>query len=221
MTCEHGLTTNECYVCSSPKYGEKKMTTLKTLEMALEAYEVPLVEQLERVPKDARLVIDDADGMGTRFIPVGRMCHEAATALRTQIALEKQQPADEPVAWMHVQGDYEEPSLFQLDGPSMDRGWDEYPLYTRPQPADEPLCEVHICDSCGYAYQDSPPSQCDCLGDEQYTKGYIYTRPQPKREWVGLTDEEVDIESAKEEEQAYGFIQGVIWAETKLKEKNT
>ena len=39
--------------------------------------------------------------------------------------------------------------------------------------------------------------------------------------WVGLTDEEVDIESAKEEEQAYGFIQGVIWAETKLKEKNT
>mgnify|MGYP003344411561 CR=1 FL=1 len=82
MTCEHGLTTKECYVCSSPKYGEKKMTTLKTLEMALEAYEVPLVEQLERVPKDARLVIDDADGMGTRFIPVGRMCHEAATALR-------------------------------------------------------------------------------------------------------------------------------------------
>ena len=89
MTCEHGLTTKECYVCSSPKYGEKKMTTLKTLEMALEAYEVPLVEQLERVPKDARLVIDDADGMGTRFIPVGRMCHEAATALRQQIALEK------------------------------------------------------------------------------------------------------------------------------------
>ena len=82
MTCEHGLTTKECYVCSSPKYGEKKMTTLKTLEMALEAYEVPLVEQLERVLKDARLVIDDADGMGTRFIPVGRMCHEAATALR-------------------------------------------------------------------------------------------------------------------------------------------
>ena len=105
------------------------------IKMALEACEVPLVEQLERVPKDARLVIDDADGMGTRFIPVGRMCHEAATALRTQIALEKQQPADEPVAWMHVQGDYEEPSLFQLDGPSMDRGWDEYPLYTRPQPA--------------------------------------------------------------------------------------
>ena len=59
------------------------------IKMALEACEVPLVEQLERVPKDARLVIDDADGMGTRFIPVGRMCHEAATALRTQIALEK------------------------------------------------------------------------------------------------------------------------------------
>ena len=82
------------------------------IKMAREAYEVPLVEQLERVPKDARLVIDDADGMGTRFIPVGRMCHEAATALRQQIALEKKaenarelgldyEPADEPVACKH------------------------------------------------------------------------------------------------------------------------
>mgnify|MGYP003703862259 CR=1 FL=1 len=108
MTCEHGLTTKECYVCSSPKYGEKKMTTLKTLEMALEALEIS-------IPTTA-----------------GR---EAITALRQQIALEKQQPADEPVAWMHVQGDYEEPSLFQLDGPSMDRGWEQYPLYTHPQKA--------------------------------------------------------------------------------------
>ena len=63
------------------------------MQMALEAYEVPLVEQLESVPNNARLVIDDADGMGTRFIPVGRMCHEAATALRR--ALEQQ-----PAAWI-------------------------------------------------------------------------------------------------------------------------
>ena len=137
-------------------------------------------------------------------------------ALRQQIALEKQQ-SDEPVAVILEDmkgGGYIE----WLDDTYFVPGTK---FYTRPQPTDEPLCEVHICDSCGYAYQDSPPSQCDCLGDEQYTKGYIYTRPQPKREWVGLTDEEVDIESAKEEEQAYGFIQGVIWAETKLKEKNT
>jgi hypothetical protein len=50
------------------------------------------------------------------------------------------------------------------------------------------------------------------------TQGYLSDRP--KREWVGLTDAEIDAEADKEE-QAYGFIQGVAWAEAKLKEKNT
>ena len=44
----------------------------EAMKQALEAYEVPLVEQLESVPNDARLVIDHADGMGTRFIQIGR-----------------------------------------------------------------------------------------------------------------------------------------------------
>lgn len=43
---------------------------------------VPLHEQLASVPDKARLVIDDPDGMGTSFIPVGRMCNEAAAELR-------------------------------------------------------------------------------------------------------------------------------------------
>ena len=47
-----------------------------------EAYAVPLQEQLSSVPDKARLVIDDPDGMGIRFIPVGRMCNEAAAELR-------------------------------------------------------------------------------------------------------------------------------------------
>ena len=50
--------------------------------MTDKAYTVPLHEQLARVPRDARLVIDDPDGMGTQYIPVGRYCHEAAEALR-------------------------------------------------------------------------------------------------------------------------------------------
>lgn len=65
--------------------------------MTDKAYAVPLHEQLASVPRDARLIIDDADGMGTRFIPVGRMCHEAAEALRARLA----QPEPEPVAWMY------------------------------------------------------------------------------------------------------------------------
>ena len=65
--------------------------------MTDKAYAVPLHEQLASVPRDARLIIDDPDGRGTRFIPVGRMCHEAAEALRARLA----QPEPEPVAWMH------------------------------------------------------------------------------------------------------------------------
>ena len=55
-------------------------------ELMQQAYAVPLHEQLASVPESARLVIDDQDGMGTRFIPVGRMCHEAAAALRERLA---------------------------------------------------------------------------------------------------------------------------------------
>ena len=65
--------------------------------MTYTAYAVPLHELLDSVPRDARLVIDDPDGKGTRFIPVGRYCHEAAEALRARLA----QPEQEPVAWMY------------------------------------------------------------------------------------------------------------------------
>jgi hypothetical protein len=47
-----------------------------------------------------------------------------------------------------------------------------------------------------------------------------YNTHPPQRTWVGLTDAEIDAEADKEE-QAYGFIQGVAWAEAKLKEKNS
>ena len=46
-----------------------------------------------------------------------------------------------------------------------------------------------------------------------------YTTP-PQRTWVGLTDEEIKQGESKEE-LGYGFIQGVLWAEATLKEKNT
>ena len=96
----------------------------------------------------------------------------------------------------------------------------------------EPLDKVYICNSCGHAYQIQPPSQCDCLGDEKYTEGYIYTTPlnpmdsikssktldaQPQREWVGLTDEEIDAL----EKKSQNALHGIILADAKLKEKNT
>ena len=50
MSCEHGLKTAECYVCSSPKYGEKKMNK-EIIKMAQKAhlvmydYEHPSLER--------------------------------------------------------------------------------------------------------------------------------------------------------------------------------
>jgi hypothetical protein len=41
-----------------------------------------------------------------------------------------------------------------------------------------------------------------------------------KKPWVGLTDEEIKEEESKGE-LGHGFIQGALWAEAKLKEKNT
>ena len=47
----------------------------------------------------------------------------------------------------------------------------------------------------------------------------LYTAP-PKREWVGLTAEEIDAERWGRLESET-FVKGVKWAEAKLKEKNT
>lgn len=40
-----------------------------------------------------------------------------------------------------------------------------------------------------------------------------------KREWVGLTDEEIDVEALKDDHAAY-FAVGAIWANKRLREKN-
>jgi len=108
-----------------------------SIEAMKKAHQVPLVEQLESVPADARLVIDDADSMGTRFIPVGRICREAAAAIRTAI---EQAEKQEPVAWM----------VYTLDGKSVcvtDNPQDfsdknrVFPLYTDPPAIEAKLKE--------------------------------------------------------------------------------
>ena len=60
--------------------------------------------------------------------------------------------------------------------------------------------------------------------DQDPSSGYsarmlVYTTP-PQRTWVGLTDEEIKQGESKEE-LGHGFIQGALWAEATLKEKNT
>ena len=49
-----------------------------------QVYEVPLVELLERVPKDARFWVEEKHS--STHYPVGRLSHEAAEMLRQQQA---------------------------------------------------------------------------------------------------------------------------------------
>jgi hypothetical protein len=56
---------------------------------------------------------------------------EANFALHKRIA-ELEAEKAEPVAWMHKQGDFKEPALRQLSGEEIERGWEQYPLYTTP-----------------------------------------------------------------------------------------
>jgi hypothetical protein len=61
---------------------------LDDLERSARAASVPLTEQLLSVPQDAVLKIDTPNALGcmdTRSIPVGRLCHEAAAALRASL----------------------------------------------------------------------------------------------------------------------------------------
>jgi Zn finger protein HypA/HybF involved in hydrogenase expression len=86
-------------------------------------------------------------------------------------------------------------------------------------------CET--CEGTGEVYQEHQAGchvgghfKCpDCDGEGYIVSGLYSTAPQ-QRTWVELTSQETDIEAAKEE-QAHGFILGALWAEAKLKEKNT
>jgi hypothetical protein len=52
---------------------------------------------------------------------------KAITAIKEALA-----QTQEPVAWMHVQGNYKEPSFRELADDEVERGWEQYPLYNTP-----------------------------------------------------------------------------------------
>ena len=72
------------------------------------------------------------------------------------------------------------------------------------------------CNGCGHAYEQVAPSSCDCMEGTGFLRVNYYTAP-PKREWVGLTDEDIkDCESWCGDQHDFAYE-----IEAKLKEKNT
>ena len=52
----------------------------------------------------------------------------------------------EPVAWVHIQGNYRVPRFWELNDDEIKRGWEQHPLYTTP-PQRKPLTDEEITDA--------------------------------------------------------------------------
>jgi hypothetical protein len=74
----------------------------------MQAKQVPLVEQLESVPEDARLIYDHSQ-FHSESIPVGVLCKEAAKELRSYLA-------KSPVAWSRKVILEPPPARYMIDG---------------------------------------------------------------------------------------------------------
>ena len=78
--------------------------------------------------------------------------------------------------------------------------------------------EQELCPSC----RNSDIYECTCTS-KRTQPSPLYTTP-PQREWVGLTDDEIDqglLRSDYAFKTAEAWRAGVVFAMTKLKEKNT
>lgn len=159
----------------------------------MDAKQTPLIELLERVPHNERCRVDEPDGMGSVFIPVGRLCHEAATSLR------KRQTQPQRTHWegceeVHPECRQQEPVA-----------WRNAALRVG-----EDLCSVGP-----FGYYDMTAQQW-----LDWALSVVTCHPPQRREWVGLTEAEkvnVAIACGCADVAWMDFADAV---EAKLREKN-
>jgi len=121
---------------------------------------------------------------------------QAITSLRQAI---EQAEKQEPVAWMDGYR-----NIYSLEEKAA--GCEDAVIPLVPAIQHWSDCAVHN----EPAY---PKGDCDCGG---------YTIPQPQREWVGLTDEEIgDLKGGYQSGRIGSFVELTQAIEAKLKEKNT
>jgi len=178
-------------------------------ELMQQGYEVPLVEQLDAVPRDARLWIKDSDGMGSRHFPIGLMCHKAAEALRARLSAPEPEREKGDMPCIEDDGCPTEKAVLQ-------RFWRKHR-----QPEPEPVAWMtyeseHRLRSGGNHRGAVPVHQ----KSSREAKIPLYAAP-PQREWQGLTDEEIKKEQHHIDwTNAHTYSKFARAIEAKLKEKN-
>ena len=162
---------------------------------------------------------------------------QAITSLRQAIALEESLVAEakkqEPVAWMYDwtsdEGEFIQDWTTSMAETLRDTGktiiTNVRPLYSTPKVIHKPLQH----------FGEIPMAWCrwsEDLGKWMYTHRQpteelawipLYTHPQPKREWVGLTEDEIALLCGECAASAHNWndISFARAIEAKLKEKNT
>jgi len=100
-------------------------------------------------------------------------------------------------------------------------GWlrgEQCEICNAPQPAQEPVAQgskEHLKIMMEHSAWDDRLELSDALANIDE----FYATAPPKREWVGLTEEEIDYQAKKDDHGIY-FALGALWAEAKLKDKN-
>ena len=175
---------------------------------------------------------------------------KAITSLRQAIAeAEKHEVSQEPVAWVDLLKAAEQivkdKFLYKrfIDGTPLANDipcWmaDFAKQYTHPQPKQsdsvEPVGVVgmdvsrpHMRSLDGQYFGQKPDTKTVMLFKDLEVGTKLYTNPQPKREWVGLTDEDRQAAFESLPDMLDGFLKKWGWLhfskaiEAKLKEKNT
>jgi hypothetical protein len=139
-------------------------------------------------------------------------------AALAESAIKESLTVAEPVAWELRKGKTDRVLLEITNNQLRAHDWkcsleEVVPLYAAPQPQ-----QVEEQEPFGYFQY---ATHLDAwVQNRDSNKGVaFYTTPQPQREWVGLTDDEIDTEAFKDDHAAY-FALGAIWANKKLREKN-
>lgn len=173
--------------------------------------------------KALRRALEALEGM---YIPNFTMDDSPINNAITAIKQTLEQPEPEPVAWMYVNKSTHETFFQRTMRSFVDHGnWSEVPLYGEPLANHELQCVcgavwcgdemVHLPNKTSSLKREPEPIECMCgickLG---------------KREWQGLTDEEIYKASTQAGMQEHymgfhsGFIRFARAIEAKLKEKN-